>query len=156
MAPADSMTLVTSDAPGKAGRATPAQPFTLTWSCTRRPRGVGGDATRLERVRLVLIVEPVDHERARIEAWVDSPDARARFVRTATTGRCAIAATAGLLNLDVFEPDGRRLLAMSLDIESQRLAYAQTPLLRDVGFVGGTYDPPAMLASAAVQMVQSA
>ena len=54
---------------------------------------------------------------------------------------------AQLTHIDIPGNDGDYLLALSINPAGGGIVYARSSLLREGGFVGGTYDPPSLQLS---------
>jgi hypothetical protein len=156
------MALIAGDNPRTTAMPRPdlarlfGQRFALSWACLRRARDIGAASRLLQRVDLTITLQPVDHAHALLEAWIECEGVRQRSIHPPLTRPCAMSYAGGLFNVDMPGPDGGRLLALSVDIEAHRVAYAQLALLRHAGFTGGTYSPPALHNTGEQRVSQSA
>ncbi len=96
--------------------------------------GLGGEL-RQGNVALVIVLEPVGHDRAAIEAWVELPGQR-RSILAPHVIPVSINLDGTLLHIDC------PLVSVSLELAENRLLYARTPLLARAGFRAGSADPP--------------
>jgi len=128
----------------------------ISWPCTRRARDRRGGEPALERVSCVLSIQPLDAQHAAIECWIESSGVRLKTVLHSTTRPCSINGDAAMTHIDATAANGTRLLALSINHAHQRIVYAQSTLLREAGFCGGTFDPPMLLATIDQRIAQSA
>lgn len=153
-----------SVAPGRPDVATClGERHTLSWTCVRRVHDAGDSDRPLEHLRLSLIVQPLDHAHALLEAWcerggggVGGEGGSHRSIQPPVRRPCTLTVSGGMLHLDMPGTNGDRLLSLTINLESRRVAYAQTTLLHDASFTGGTYDPPALQTAATHCIAQSA
>lgn len=128
-------------------RSTHAVPgrFELRWTRllhhTFETPGTTDIAIRHEPQTLVVSIQVLADDRAMLESWHErSTDRRPVLIRTMV--HCRRVIDGELLHLDC-EHDGRRLLALTLNAEDE-VIYARSTLLADVGFAGGSFDPPTL------------
>ena len=131
------------------------QRLVVAWPCTRRTKGVARDHL-LERASCIVAVRTLDPQRASIECWTESEGRRQRTVLHSTIWPCARESRGHLLHVDIAAGDGSRLLTLTIDESSQRVLFAQSTLLRDAGFCGATYGPPALRITSEARVAQSA
>jgi hypothetical protein len=140
---------------GCDGRALVGCRLLMRWTCTRRTRELA-DGQALERGACVVAVQPLDAQHAVIECWVESGGVRQLTILHSTTRPCALASSAEMMHLDVLAADGSGLLALSIHAADGSVAYVRSPLLREAGFLAGTYDPPTLQAMTDIRIAQSA
>jgi hypothetical protein len=120
----------------------------VKWASTRAVRD-DPSTTRMAKAVFVLEVNLMGHQRALVEAWIETAGTR-RTVLEGQSAQVVLAADVGMLHIDVVgrTPDeGGRLAMVSIPLvddhgAAARPAYAQTRLLQGAGFHAGTYDPP--------------
>lgn len=123
----------------------------VAWPCMRADGGPtdGGpsdDAGRgLERLQVIVSVEPIDQHHAALEAWIERDGQPPRRLLERQIRRCVITEDGGLLHID--QPNhAERLLALTLSRcdDGPRLVYARTPLLSRAGFASSAFDAPTL------------
>lgn len=96
-----------------------------------------GDGHRT--VVFVFSIQLLAEDRAIFEAWLEFPKGR-RMVLPRQPLSCVTSHDKAMLHVDC-TLDGRRLIVLSIS-DDGRIAYAQSDLMAEAGFRGGTYDPP--------------
>lgn len=129
-----------------------AQCIEVRWSCTVTKWtdrfGLFTNGQRHGKVEFVVAMtrDGADESSCTIAAWLVMGDRR-RVVLAAEHATCAALHEGSLTHVDVTaRGSARRLLALSF--HGDQLVFAQSPLLHQAGFTGGSYDPPHITATA--------
>jgi hypothetical protein len=130
--------------------------LTVSWSAT----GVrlDGPRHRLGQRTVVLQLELLSPDSAMLEAWLES-DNSVRNIWPRAVIPLACRCEDGFVHLDAplnRASSDRRLFSLSFSVgpdHQLELLFAQTSLLKEAGFTGGSYDPPALGRAAAEEAV---
>lgn len=133
--------------PNAAPATSPAMFIAVRWTCTITKWidrfGLFTNGQRHGKVEFIITLtcNTADNSDCTITAWLALHDHR-KIVLAAERAQCAVLHDGSLMHVDVtVRGSSTRLLALSFD--SDQLVFAQSPLLHQAGFTGGSYDPPA-------------
>lgn len=94
---------------------------------------------RPRRIDFVLTIQILEADHAIFEAWIELPKGRKTILPRQPLS-CETSSDETFLHIDC-KHDGKRLLALSMTSD-ESTTYAQSDLLAEAGFRGGTFDPP--------------
>ncbi|MCZ6834870.1 MAG: hypothetical protein O7G85_03775 [Planctomycetota bacterium] len=100
-----------------------------------------GDMAKPYHVILTLGIHLIEQDHVVLEAWVEGPKGR-HTIFSRQPLSCQAKFADGMLHLDCVNKD-QRLLALTLN-KDDTIVYAQSDLLEQAGFKGGSFDPPSI------------
>lgn len=111
------------------------------------------DCTGHRRIDLVFSVQLLAEDHAIFEVWLELPNGR-RTILPRQPLPCRTMHDDSMLHVDC-EHEAKCLISVSLH-DDGHIAYAQSELLAEAGFTGGTYDPPTIRTIATARDAASA
>ncbi len=132
-------------------QAAPTQRDTMqiTWSCTvtkwRDRFGMFTNGQRHGTVRFIITLsrDATDDTRCELKATLAMADRRTT-VLPATPAQCTILTDGELQHMDIALESEPTRCVLALTTRGDELVFAQSPLLHQAGFTGGSYDPPSI------------